>query len=310
MYNIEVREKRQNRWYFGGISSATAVGVTHPLDLIKVHLQTQQLPKKTLIQTISHIYAAGGIKENFWYKTITLITLSTLKGLKGFYRGMSASLVRQLTYTTTRFGIYESGKQYIDVRNIGQTLALAITAGVCGGVVGVPTDMVNVRMQNDSKLPKEKQRGYKHVFDGLYRVTKEEGVQALFRGGSAAVSRGVMMTIGQNVVYDYLKRFLLSTAYFNDNSPTHFLTSLISGGVATLFTQPLDVMKTRLMNANPGQYSGLLAVAKDIANVGTMGFFKGFIPAFARIGPHTILTFLMMEQLRLHFGYFPPNASA
>ncbi|XP_065354218.1 mitochondrial dicarboxylate carrier-like [Calliphora vicina] len=283
-------EKRINRWYFGGISSATAVSVTHPLDLIKVHLQTQQLPRKTLVETIGHIYAAGG--------------------LKGFYRGMSASLLRQLTYTTTRFGIYESGKQYIDFRNIGQTLALATTAGFCGGVVGVPTDMVNVRMQNDSKLPKEKQRGYKHVFDGLYRVTKEEGVQALFRGGSAAVLRGVMMTIGQNAVYDYLKCFLLKTKYFKDNSLTHFLTSLISGGVGTLCTQPLDVMKTRLMNAKPGQYSGLLAVAKDISSVGPIGFFKGFIPAFARIGPHTILTFLLMEQLRLHFGYFPPTASA
>ncbi|KAM7360005.1 mitochondrial dicarboxylate carrier-like [Cochliomyia hominivorax] len=276
-----------NRWYFGGISSATAVGVTHPLDLIKVHLQTQQLPKKSLMETVGHIYVVGGFK--------------------GFYRGMSASLLRQLTYTTTRFGIYESGKLYIDVHNISETLALASFAGLCGGIVGVPTDMVNVRMQNDLKLPKEKQRGYKHVFDGLYRVTKEEGVKSLFNGGSAAVLRGIMMTIGQNVVYDNVKRLFLKTDFFQDNSLTHFLTSFISGGVATMFTQPLDVMKTRLMNAKPGQYSGLLHVAKDIANVGVFGFFKGFIPAFARIGPHTILTFLMMEQLRLHFGYFPPS---
>lgn len=57
-------EKRLNRWYFGGISSAAAVGVTHPLDLIKVHLQTQQLPKMSLGETMAHIYAAGGIKIN------------------------------------------------------------------------------------------------------------------------------------------------------------------------------------------------------------------------------------------------------
>lgn len=75
--------------------------------------------------------------------------------------------------------------------------------------------------------------------------------------------------------------------------------------MATLMTQPLDVMKTRLMNAKPGQYSSLLSVALEIGKVGPMGFFKGFTPAFMRIGPHTILTFLLMEQLRLHFGYFP-----
>lgn len=89
--------------------------------------------------------------------------------------------------------------------------------------------------------------------------------------------------------------------------PTHFFTSLIAASVATLCTQPLDVIKTRLMNAKPGQYDGIVDVARDISKFGYFGFFKGFIPAFARIGPNTILTFLMMEQLRLHFGYFQPK---
>lgn len=55
-------KKRLNRWYFGGVSSAAAVCVTHPLDLLKVHLQTQQLPRKTIVQTIFEIYKAGGIR--------------------------------------------------------------------------------------------------------------------------------------------------------------------------------------------------------------------------------------------------------
>ncbi|TMW53334.1 hypothetical protein DOY81_001634, partial [Sarcophaga bullata] len=282
--NIMVdNKKRLNRWYFGGVSSAAAVCITHPLDLLKVHLQTQQLPRKTIVQTVFEIYKAGGIK--------------------GFYRGMSASLLRQLTYSNARFGIYEYGKFYIDTHSVGQTLSLAVLAGTFGGAVGVPFDVVNVRMQNDLKLPKEQRRNYKHAIDGLYRVSNEEGIKSLFRGGSAAILRGVMMTMGQNVCYDKIKNAILKNTELGDNMPTHFLTSFMTGGIATLFTQPLDVMKTRLMNAKPGQYSGLFAVAKDIAKLGPFGFFKGFIPAFARIGPHTILTFLMMEQLRLHFGY-------
>ena len=38
------------------------------------------------------------------------------------------------------------------------------------------------------------------------------------------------------------------------------------------------------------------------AKLGPMGFFKGFIPAFVRLGPHTIITFMFFEQLRLNFG--------
>jgi len=33
-----------------------------------------------------------------------------------------------------------------------------------------------------------------------------------------------------------------------------------------------------------------------------MCMWQGFIPAFVRLGPHTILTFIFFEQLRLRFG--------
>ena len=58
----------------------------------------------------------------------------------------------------------------------------------------------------------------------------------------------------------------------------------ILGAGATLLTMPLDVMKTRLMNAPPGTYNSLLDCFKDIVKVGPAGLFKGFIPAFIRLG--------------------------
>jgi dicarboxylate transporter 10 len=56
------------------------------------------------------------------------------------------------------------------------------------------------------------------------------------------------------------------------------------GGVATLLTMPLDVMKTRMMNAPQGTYNSLIDCFKDIVKVGPSGLFKGFIPAFIRLG--------------------------
>jgi dicarboxylate transporter 10 len=47
---------------------------------------------------------------------------------------------------------------------------------------------------------------------------------------------------------------------------------------------PLDVMKTRMMNAPPGTYNSLLDCFKDIIKVGPSGLFKGFMPAFIRLG--------------------------
>lgn len=280
------KTKMVARWYFGGFGSAGAACCTHPLDLLKVHLQTQQKGKIGLIKM--------GIK------------VVKSDGIFGLYNGLTASLLRQFTYSLTRFGIYETGKQALEkpgvVMPFYQKVLLGGFAGCVGGFVGTPADMVNVRMQNDVKLAPEHRRNYKHGLDGLYRVIRDEGPMKLMNGATMAASRATLVTIGQLSFYDQFKFLLMKTGFFADNIITHFSASFLAGGVATLITMPLDVMKTRMMNAPPGTYSNLLACAKDIASAGPIGFFKGFIPAFVRLGPHTILTFIFFEQLRLHFG--------
>ena len=61
---------------------------------------------------------------------------------------------------------------------------------------------------------------------------------------------------------------------------------------------PLDVLKTRLMNAKPGEYNSIFHCLKSVLMVGPSGLFKGFLPAFVRLGPHTILTFVFLEKLK------------
>ena len=34
-------------------------------------------------------------------------------------------------------------------------------------------------------------------------------------------------------------------------------------------------------------------------------YFQGYVPAFVRLGPQTILTFIFFEQLKGRFGYLP-----
>lgn len=146
---------------------------------------------------------------------------------------------------------------------------------------------------------------YKNAIDGLIRVHREEGFRRLFSGATTATGRGFLMTIGQIAFYDQVKTMLLRTGHFKDDPRLHFLSSLAAGAIATTLTQPLDVIKTRSMNAKPGEYSSLFAIIGHTAKLGPMGFFKGFVPAFVRLGPHTVLTFILLEQLRLNFGHQP-----
>lgn len=66
------------------------------------------------------------------------------------------------------------------------------------------------------------------------------------------------MTVGQLAFYDEIKFRLINSGHFSENVYTHFTASLSAAGIATVITMPLDVLKTRLMNAKPGEYSGTL----------------------------------------------------
>uniref|UniRef100_A0A914Y9H8 Mitochondrial dicarboxylate carrier n=1 Tax=Panagrolaimus superbus TaxID=310955 RepID=A0A914Y9H8_9BILA len=284
---LQSNTDRVTRWYFGGLASAGAAFCTHPLDLMKVHLQTQQTGKITMPQMARKIFASDGIL--------------------GFYNGLSASLLRQLTYSTTRFGMYEALKKQFpqdQVLPFYQKAALAGISGACGGVIGTPGDLVNVRMQNDIKLPPAQRRNYKHAIDGLFRITKEEGISKLFNGATMATSRAVLMTIGQLSFYDQFKQTIISSGMGGDNLSTHFSASIAAASIATLMTQPLDVLKTRMMNAKKNEFKGIADCFLYTAKTGPSSFFKGLLPAWVRLAPHTVLTFVFAEQLRMNFGYF------
>lgn len=215
---------------------------------------------------------------------------------------LSASLLRQLTYSTTRFGVYEELKSVFSVPATAITLptliAMASTSGLLGGIVGNPADVINVRMQSDAALPLEKRRNYKHAIDGLIRTVREEGPASLFRGVWPNSMRAVLMTASQLASYDGFKRLCIETAGMEDNLKTHFTASFLAGFVATTICSPVDVIKTRIMSASAAEsQGGLVYLLKEVyRKEGLTWVFRGWVPSFIRLGPHTIATFLFLEQ--------------
>ncbi|XP_072501436.1 mitochondrial dicarboxylate carrier-like isoform X1 [Notamacropus eugenii] len=278
--------RRVSRWYFGGLASSGAACCTHPLDLLKVHLQTQQKIEMKM--------------------TGMALKVVRTDGFLALYNGISASICRQMTYSLTRFAIYETFRDRLTAGSQGpipfyKKVLLGSLGGFAGGLVGTPADMVNVRMQNDMKLPVHQRRNYSHALDGIIRVAREEGIKKLFSGATMASSRGALVTVGQLSCYDQVKQLVLSTEMISDNIFAHFLSSFIAGGCATFLCQPIDVLKTRLMNSK-GEYRGVIHCALETAKLGPLAFYKGFLPAGIRLVPHTVLTFIFLEQLRLYFG--------
>jgi hypothetical protein len=230
----------------------------------------------------------------------------TQAGVRGFYDGLSACLLRQSIYSGTRFGMYDILKQFLGETketplSFSLKLGSALLSGGIAAAVANPTDVAMVRMQADGNLPVHARRNYRHVFDALIHIVRHEGVRNLWRGVDATVNRAMLVNVGHTAAYDQSKEFLMRTApmWFGDDVKTHFSASMCSAFAASVLSNPLDVVKTRLMQMKDNKYSGSIdCLVKTVQAEGPLALYKGFVPTFARQAPFVVVTWLTMEQLK------------
>ncbi|KIK90435.1 hypothetical protein PAXRUDRAFT_151998 [Paxillus rubicundulus Ve08.2h10] len=267
-------------FYLGGLAATIAASITHPLDLTKVRLQ------------------ASGDKRMIESMKKTLRTA----GVRGLFDGITGTWMRQMSYSLCRFWAYDESKKLLGANPQSPPWLLAgagVMAGSIAGIVGNPGEVVMVRLQGDFAKPPEKRFNYKHCFDALFRMVREEGASSLVRGVGPNVFRSVLMNSSQLASYDFFKAELLKTPYFDDNIACHFTASFAAGTVATTVCSPADVLKSRIMNASgPGSSSTIGVIRASLASEGPMFMFKGWVPAWSRLQPTTILIFLTLEQLK------------
>jgi dicarboxylate transporter 10 len=278
-----MKESVHYPFYLGGTSSMVAAACTHPLDLAKVRMQM------------------SGTRQGF---VKTIVHVARDEGPRALYAGLSASLLRQATYSTTRFGVYEELKTRIDKPSFAVLVAMASVSGCAGAVVGNPADVLNVRMQNDLTLPADRRRNYKNAIDGLIRMTREEKFSSLFRGVGANAARGALMTASQLASYDIFKGALLRYGILKkDNLTCHFAASFMAGFVATTVCSPFDVVKTRIMSAKGS--TSIIAVCKEaLVKEGYAFMLRGWGPSFVRLMPQTVITMLVLEQQKRLYRAF------
>ncbi|KAI5897389.1 mitochondrial carrier [Schizophyllum commune H4-8] len=252
------------------------------------------------MQTLEH---NPGVARPSFLSTLRL-SLSE-RGFFGLYTGLSASVMRQMSYSLVRIGSYEKMKAALGKDKKPSNLSLlaaASVAGAMGGLAGNPADVLLVRMTSDTVRPIEQRYNYSNAISGLVRLVKEEGAQALGRGLGTNVTRAVLMNASQVGSYDFFKTSLLGwtlpgTEYkFGDNLVTHSIASLAAGTFATTVCSPADVLRSRIMAST--DHSLVHVLQKSLREEGARFLFKGWLPAFIRLGPNTVLLFVFFEQLK------------
>lgn len=202
-----------------------------PLDLIKNRMQLSVDGGKAK-KTSFHVFKS--VVQN--------------EGITGLYAGLSAGLLRQASYTTVRLGVYTSlyDKYSMDYGKGNPPsflikAAIGMISGGVGAFIGTPAEVSLIRMTSDGRLPLNERRGYKNVFDALFRITREEGILTLWRGCIPTIGRAMVVNAAQLASYFQAKQILLSTKFFDDNISCHITASMISGLVTTAASMPVDI---------------------------------------------------------------------
>ena len=276
----------------GGMSGMASTCIIQPVDMIKVQIQVR---------------SEGG-KANVGPVQVVKQILSEGKGLSFFYKGLDSALIRQITYTTVRMGIYKSlfenhKKQHGNVSLAYKSL-FGLTGGFIGAFYGNPADLILIRLQADQNLPPETRRNYRNFADAFSRIIKEEGVTSLWRGAVPTIIRAMALNFGMLGPFDEVKeRLNKMTAGPKDTLSIRLTASAIAGFLCSFICLPFDNVKTKLQKMAKlpdGTYpykSFVDCFSKSIRNEGFTKLWVGFPTFYFRIAPHAMLTLLFQDYL-------------
>ncbi|KAJ3214273.1 hypothetical protein HK099_006947 [Clydaea vesicula] len=295
----------------GGCANAVSTTILNVFDVTKVRLQIQharggELMYESISQAIKKIYVEEG------FKGLTL-------------PGLPASIIRELTYSGLRFGLYTPLKNAISNLISTETketpFIVKFFSGMLTGIIGSslanPTDLVKIRMQAEAGLLKNGvfvtglNKGlipsYNNTLHCFYKIWKEEGgSRALYKGVSATALRAGCVSGGQLASYDHTKSTMKKYGIFKEGVGLHVFASVVAGLVATTLAAPADLIKTRLLGQRCDssiKYNGIFDCAvKTVTLEGPFGLFRGWLPSYFRIAPHFIITLPLFEFFRKLMG--------
>lgn len=283
---------------YGGVASIVAELTTFPLDTTKTRLQIQE--------------------NNLKYKNFFDCGLKIYRneGVRALYSGIAPAILRQSVYGTLKFGTYYTLKEFIVSKmyhddnipreNMLLNVVCASLSGMISSAIANPTDVLKVRMQIHGK-------GTNNIslFKCFYEVYYTEGLRALYRGVNQTSQRAGIISGVELPVYDYCKHMLLDS--IGDQPANHFISAFIASLLAAITSNPFDVIRTRLMNQRKIYRSygtsslthstvyfsnSFECLSSILRNEGISSLYKGFVPAFLRMGPWNWCFFLVFEKLK------------
>ncbi|EEB15076.1 mitochondrial carnitine/acylcarnitine carrier protein CACL, putative [Pediculus humanus corporis] len=258
---------------FGGCAG---ILVGHPLDTIKIRIQTQDYKNPQYRGTI-HCFKKVIEKES----------------LSGLYKGISSPLAGVAVINAIVFGVYGTvQKNLTEPESLKSCFASGAVAGLVQSFICSPMELVKSRTQiQESKII----TGPFQTFRDIYR---KQGLKGIFKGLNITFLREGLGFGIYFSTYEWLTRN-------NDSKPISTLHLLGAGGTAGaaswMFTYPLDVIKSRIqidgMSGNKQYQNSFDCLIKSVRTEGLRFLFRGLSPTLIRAFPSNAATWAVVSWI-------------
>lgn len=244
-------------------SSICASLFTHPIDVVKVKLQTntEYSPTKLIVNQF---------KNN---------------GVSFLFKGLRASILRNASFVTTKMFTYDYLRSNYNTNSFSNKVMCGMGAGLTGSLIGTPFDLIMVRIQNDPNQ-------YPNIFTTAHKTYTNEGFFNFWNGLNYTMSRAMIVTACQFSVYEEIKQGLKNKSWCNEYNS--FVISSISSSILTgLLSNPIDMCKTRTMNRCKNA-----TITTIVRNEGFFSLWKGIYVNIGRQIPLNLIRFSILELFK------------
>lgn len=266
----------------GSVSGTCSALLFQPLDLVKTRVQSS-------INVGSHPVGMVTVFANVVQQ----------ERLIGLWRGLVPSISRcvpgiGIYFSTIHYlkGTFEASKKPLESVMIGAS-ARSVAA-----VTMLPFTVLKTRYES-GEFP------YKSMTRAVFKIYGTEGIKGLYSGLTATLLRDVPFSGLYFMFYTQLKQMpsSLATGVPDSRLPLfHFSCGVTAGMMASIITQPADVIKTH-MQLYPKKFGRIRnAVIHVYERDGIDGFWRGILPRTIRRTLMAALAWTVYEEVSKSFG--------
>ncbi|KAJ3252476.1 hypothetical protein HK103_001545 [Boothiomyces macroporosus] len=231
-----------------------------------------------------------------------ITTLSTIKqivqhdGVLGLWRGTLPTIYRNVPGSGLYFYTLHHTRTFLssftfDNRPILNKSTINLSGGVLArvsvGFVMMPITVIKIRYESDLFQ-------YKSIYDAFKSIIRTEGVSGLFAGFGATAMRDAPFAGIYVYFYEHFK--IIGNNEKINPTLVNMTSGLFGGFMATLITQPFDMVKTRIQ-LKPQEYRNMFyAFGKIVRNESFAALYSGIVPRMLRKSFSSAISWTVYEE--------------